>query len=345
MQLQINQLPVGGAITGTESVPVQQNGLTVQVPASSLAGQPTLTAQFLSVSTTGLPNARYIAVGANLSLTDSGAGNALTISPTGVLAGLGALGNGLVAKTASNTLQQRQITVGTGLSIANGDGISGNPAISLSTLLSNFSATAGTGLLAINGSNFTPVAIQGTANQITVTGGDGSAGSPVIALSSQINLPGASFGIPSGSTANRPASPAVAQMRFNTDTNIVEVYTAVGWQSLGAYTQTRATTRVQSIATATVINPPCDQCDQYDVTALATTTTIDLPTGTPQDGQKLMIRLKSNGSIQTVNYNASVYNPIGQAIPFNLSAVGYSYVGCVYNAQSGLWDIIAVIVS
>ena len=37
--------------------------------------------------------------------------------------------------------------------------------------------------------------------------------------------------VSTGSTAQRPGSPAVGMMRFNTTTSLMEVYTATGWQS------------------------------------------------------------------------------------------------------------------
>jgi hypothetical protein len=35
--------------------------------------------------------------------------------------------------------------------------------------------------------------------------------------------------LPSGTTAQRPASPATGQMRFNTTTNLVETYNGTSW--------------------------------------------------------------------------------------------------------------------
>ena len=37
--------------------------------------------------------------------------------------------------------------------------------------------------------------------------------------------------LPTGTTAQRPSSPTVGMMRFNTDTREVEIYTSTGWQS------------------------------------------------------------------------------------------------------------------
>ena len=74
-QVTITQLPAAGALTGAESVPIVQNGQTVQTTTSAIAGAGALNYPFLTVgSTVGLTQARQIAAGTGLSLTDGGAG-------------------------------------------------------------------------------------------------------------------------------------------------------------------------------------------------------------------------------------------------------------------------------
>jgi trimeric autotransporter adhesin len=56
--------------------------------------------------------------------------------------------------------------------------------------------------------------VTGTANQIAVTG---TATNPIVAMVSNPTIPGTGFvGIPVGTTAQRPGSPAVGMFRFNT---------------------------------------------------------------------------------------------------------------------------------
>lgn len=43
-----------------------------------------------------------------------------------------------------------------------------------------------------------------------------------------------SITFPSGTTAQRPASPAVGMVRFNSDTSLIESYTSGGWKGLEA---------------------------------------------------------------------------------------------------------------
>lgn len=48
---------------------------------------------------------------------------------------------GLIARTGSGTVSARTLTAGTGISISNGDGVSGNPTISATATTSSFKAT------------------------------------------------------------------------------------------------------------------------------------------------------------------------------------------------------------
>ena len=230
--VQITQLPNAGAITGTEAVPIVQNGVTVQTTTAALAGAPTLTASFLEVSNSvTTPNSRYFAVGSGLTTADGGAAGAFTVSLTGAINNLNTLGNGLVAKTSTSALANRTITAGTvGVSISNGDGVSGNPTVSLTGFPLSLAQLSGSGILASNGSTINGRTITGTANQITVTNGTGAAGDPTIAITSNPVLPGtAAMVVPSGTTAQRAPVPTNGSIRYNTDTSSFEVYQAGSW--------------------------------------------------------------------------------------------------------------------
>ena len=174
-QVTILQLPTASALTGNESVPIVQNGVTVQTTTGAIAVQPTQTQTFLTVGQqSSLANSRQIAVSTGLSFTDGGAQGSYTIAVTGALASLISSGTGIQVKTDSSTLTSRQIAVGTGMSITNPDGVSGNPNISLSTVLQNLVGTTGTGLLAISGTTLSTVSVTGVGGQINVANGSTS---------------------------------------------------------------------------------------------------------------------------------------------------------------------------
>ena len=242
--VRISQLPTGSALTGSELVPVVQNGQTIQTTVGSITSSPTLTQTFVTVSnTSSLPNSRYFAVGTGIGLTDTGAQGQLRIALNGTSASLESVGNGFIAKTAANTVANRTFSTTSGLSITNGDGISGNPVVSVTGLLSALVGTTGTGLMATSGgTTITPVTIAGTSNQISVSNGDTS---PVIGLASNPIIPGTgSVIVPSGTTAQRSGS-TNGQLRYNTTTATFEGYANGVWGSI------TTGTGVTSVATGT----------------------------------------------------------------------------------------------
>jgi hypothetical protein len=229
-QVQITDLPNALPLTGTESVPIVQNGVTVQTTTGQISGAGALNYPFLTVgSAAGLPLARYFATGSGLSLTDNGAGSTLQINLTGAALSLDSSSIGIQVKTGSNTLTGRSLGVGAGLGVTNANGVSGDPTISLGAFLSNFVSLTGTGVLAIQSGNVGKINVLGTSNQITVANGDGSS-DITIALASNPILPGAAaVTIPVGTTGDRPAVSAVGQIRYNTTLGSYEAYQSSGW--------------------------------------------------------------------------------------------------------------------
>ena len=182
----ITQLPTAGALTGTEAVPVVQNGVTVQTTTGAIQATSNLTTYpfLMTQATSALGSSRYVATGSGLSTADGGAGSTFTINLTGAPLSLVTSGTGIQVKTNSTTLVNRTITItGSGLAITNGDGISGNPTISTTGVLAIFASSSGTGLVTINGTTVSQATITGTSGQITVTNGNASSGNPTIALS------------------------------------------------------------------------------------------------------------------------------------------------------------------
>jgi len=241
--VRISQLPTGSALTGTELVPVVQNGQTIQTTVSQITSSPTLTQTFVTVNNTpSLTNSRYFAVGTGIGLTDTGAQGQLQIALNGTSGSLETVGNGFIAKTAANTVANRTFSTTSGLNITNGDGISGNPVISVTGLLSALVGTTGTGLMATaGGTTITPVTIVGTSDQIDVSNGNTS---PVIGLASNPIIPGtASVTVPSGTTGQRSGSNGA--LRYNTSTATFEGYANGVWGSI------TTGTGVTSVATGT----------------------------------------------------------------------------------------------
>jgi len=77
------------------------------------------------------------------------------------------------------------------------------------------------------------------------------------------------------------------------------------------------------------------------LTAMAGATTIEAPTGTPVQGQRLMLRFKDDGTSRAFTWNA-VWRAIGVTLPASTTANKTLYVGAVYNSTDTKWDVIAV---
>ena len=245
-QVTITQLPTASALTGSEPVPVVQNGVTVQTTTGAIAGAGALNYPFLTVgSTSGLTQARYLSTATGLSLSDTGAGGVLTINMTGAASSLNAASTGIIVKNATNTVINRSLAVGAGMTISNADGISGNPTFGLSTILQNLASTLSAGMLSLNGTTITAYTLQGTTNQISMTNGNGVSGAPTIGLATDPVVPGTgSITVPSGTTAQRNGSSAA--FRYNSETGLFEGYGSSGWISF-----TTGGSGVTSITTGT----------------------------------------------------------------------------------------------
>jgi len=248
-QVTITQLPQAGAITGSELVPIVQNGVTVQTTTSSIAGSPTQTYTYLTVTQTPqLANSRYVGVTNGLTITDGGAQGLFNISTTGALLSLVNSGTGFQVKTSATAITPRSIAVSnSGLSISNGSGVSGDPTISLTGQALNFANASFNGLVVLSTAGaITSATVTGTSNQITVTNGNGISGNPTIGLTDNPVLPGvASATLPIGATSDRPGSPVNGMLRYNSTIALFEGYINNAWTSLASGSG------VTSIATGT----------------------------------------------------------------------------------------------
>jgi hypothetical protein len=81
-----------------------------------------------------------------------------------------------------------------------------------------------------------------------------------------------------------------------------------------------------------------DITDVYVLTAVANDTVFTL-TGTPADGQKLIVRFKDAGVAKGLTWTG--FTNIGVTAPTTTVAGKQHYVGCMYNGASTRWEVIA----
>lgn len=101
------------------------------------------------------------------------------------------------------------------------------------------------------------------------------------------------------------------------------------------------TPRVGTTASSATPTPNADAQDVFTVTALAAGATFGAPTGTPSNGQTLIIRIKDNGTARTLAFNA-IYRAIGVTLPTTTVINKTMYIAMIYNSADSKWDVIGV---
>lgn len=109
-------------------------------------------------------------------------------------------------------------------------------------------------------------------------------------------------------------------------------------QSLDFDVVSRVTT-ITSSATPTINT---DSCDAVTITALATdiTSMTDNLTGTPNDFDKLIIRIKDNGTARAITWGAS-FEAKGTALPTTTIISKVLTVGLIYDSVTAKWGCVA----
>jgi hypothetical protein len=103
---------------------------------------------------------------------------------------------------------------------------------------------------------------------------------------------------------------------------------------------------VRSLTTTTTdtVTPPSDLVHLYVVSALSSNTTIAPPSGSPQEGQHLTIRIKAVTETRTITWTTSSggYRPFNLILPTLIEADKTLYIECNYNAIDTYWDVTGI---
>lgn len=99
---------------------------------------------------------------------------------------------------------------------------------------------------------------------------------------------------------------------------------------------------ITSVTSNSSITPTGGSLRNYlKVTALAEATTINAPSGTPADGNMLLMRIKDNGTSRTIAYNA-IFRNVGVTAKTATTASKTIYQLARYNSADSKWDVISV---
>ena len=98
--------------------------------------------------------------------------------------------------------------------------------------------------------------------------------------------------------------------------------------------------RVQSVTSSATVTPTSTN-DLVKITAQAAGLTIANPTGTMSEGQAMIIRIKDNGTAQTIAFDTN-YRAIGVTLPTTTTISKTIYIGLVWNDTDTKFDVLGI---
>lgn len=111
--------------------------------------------------------------------------------------------------------------------------------------------------------------------------------------------------------------------------------------SVNGQTGTVVLPRVTVTTTATTVTLNLNTTDELDVTALASNLTIATPSGIPRDGQKIIYRIKDNGTSRTITLDSAFVSLVSVPAATTISKV--TLIGARWAEARSKWEIIATV--
>lgn len=160
--------------------------------------------------------------------------------------------------------------------------------------------------------------------------------------------------VTSGADATTADIASSTDKRYLTDAQLVVVGntsgTNTGDQDLSSYatktgtetlTNKRIDPRIQTVTSSATVTPNADSNDLVVITAQAEALSLVNPSGTPVQGQPMIIRIKDNGTARAITYDTQ-YRAIGVTLPTTTVISKTHYLGMIYNSTDTKWDIVGV---
>jgi hypothetical protein len=341
-------LTVGGAATNL-MIGATTGTATIRNATLALSGS-ALTAPATFALANSVTTSLEIGGAANVNI-GSTTGNTTIRSANTVVGKLFVTGGDIYTTTAAFTVAN---TVATSVSVGGAatdlmlGATTGTATIRNSTVNLLGSALTAPATFSLANTSTTTLGIAGDANNIVIgaTTGTATIRNASTVLVGDLNVNGGDINTTSSTftVANTTATTielggaaTTLNMGATTGTATIRNANVVITGSLSA----RYTTKSISAASASSVTPDISAYNQYSYTALAAGLTIEAPTGTPVDGDRLMFRIKDNGTSRAITWNA-IYRIVGTVLPIATVANKTSYVGCIYNAADTKWDVVAV---
>jgi len=257
-----------------------------------------------------------------LPTTDGGVGEFLQTDGSGVLSwAAGGAGSG----TVNSGTQYRLAYYA-----ANGTAVSENAAITANRVL-------------ISDANGVPTHATATATQLgyidAATGTTGTDTTNLVFSASPVftGTPTAPTAV-TGTDTTQLATTEFVQQELDAST----VYFSNRFAGAGTIGDPIDNILVTTTASSATPTPNADASTIFTVTALAANAVFAAPTGTPQDGQDLLIRIKDNATPRTLGWNAIYRAGTDFALPTTTVASETMYIQFIYNSADATWDAIGL---
>lgn len=120
-----------------------------------------------------------------------------------------------------------------------------------------------------------------------------------------------------------------------------KVYVVSDTLAWNTHKMLRVDPRLQSVTSAATVTPDADANDAVIITAQAEALTLANPSGSPAQGQKLVVRIKDNGTARAISYGTQ-YRDMGNTKPTTTVLSKTLYLGLIFNSTDTKWDLVAV---
>lgn len=332
--LKISQFADGGAVQTTDEIATNRAGTNTKVVVGSAAALDAGTdigdlVQVIDVGgSPGLP-----AVDGSLLTGISGGGgssafNAITSGTNttatmtvGTGASIAATGTGTIAATTSAALQTAR-TIG-------GVSFDGTANIVPQTIQMVNDAADTTCFIMFGNASGTQSQQPKTNTGLTYNAATNSVGATTFVGALTGNVTGNVTGSSGSTTGNAATATALQTAR------------TINGTSFDGTANIILNPRVSTTASSSTPTPNAGTDDLYTITALAANATFGAPSGTPVNGQALVIRIKDNGTARTLAYNA-IYRALGVTLPTTTVISKTLYLGMIYNSADTKWDVTGV---
>ena len=319
--------PSSGTLTNATGLPLSTgiSGLGTNVATALAVNVGTAGAVVVNGGVLGTPSSGTLtnATGLPVSTGISGLG---TNVATALAVNVGSSGAVVVNGGALGTPSSGTLTNATGLPLSTGITGTlpvGNGGTGATTLTAN-------NVILGNGGSAVQFVAPGTTGNVLTSNGTTWVSSP--AAGGGMVYPGAGVAVSTGSAwATSLTSPSGA---------------LVGTTDTQTLSSKRINPRaVAAGSTSGNLTPNGDTTDVFNAFNLSGSITFLAPSGTPVDGQRLVLRFKDNGGAQGITWTTSsgAYRAIGVTLPATTTAGKVTYVGCIYNSTDTFWDVVAVV--